>query len=398
MDVFVARQPIFNKKKEIFAYELLFRSGMSNAFPDIDGSKATTSLLSSSFFTSGIERISGKKRSFINFNEQLLLNGYPLMFPQGSIVVEILETVLPTEDVVRAVAELKEAGYTIALDDFIYEKQFDCLIELADIIKIDFLMQDREKVRGMASELKKFRCRLLAEKIETYEDFALASAMGFDYFQGYFFAKPEVLKNKEITANSMALFKLLDEVNRDNPDTKKIEGLLQQDVSTSFKLLSYLNSAHFYRLQPVSSIRQAMAFLGARGLQKFVSLVVIGQISSEKPGELIRTSILRARFLEQIGALAKTNSGELFILGLFSLLDAMLDREMTDLLSIIPLSDKVIAALGYGRGEYFPYLEIARFYEAGDWKQFETSLETLHISSEVVVDAYLDAIVWAESF
>lgn len=398
MDVFVARQPIFNKKKEIFAYELLFRTGLSNAFPDIDGSKATTSLLSSSFFTSGIERISGGKRSFINFNEQLLLNRYPAMFPKENIVVEILENVAPTEDVIKAVRELKEDGYTVALDDFIYEEQFDSLIELADIIKIDFLMQDKEKVKTMTDGLKKFQCKLLAEKIETYDDFALASAMGFDYFQGYFFAKPEVLQNKDILANNMALLQLLDEVNRDEIDTRKVEELLQQDVSTSFKLFNYLNSAYFSRIQPVSSIRQAMAFLGAKGLQKFISLVVIGQLSSEKPGELIRTSILRARFLEQIGIQAEADSGELFMLGLFSLLDAMLDREMKELLRSIPLSEKVKSALGNNYGEYAPYLELVKGYETGNWAQFEKSLATLNVMPEVVVDAYLDAIGWAESF
>lgn len=398
MDTFVARQPIFSNKKEIYAYELLFRSGLSNAFPDIDGAKATTSLLSSSFFTSGIDRISGGKLSFINFNEELLLSGYPEMFPSSKIVIEVLEDVAPDESIISAISGLTEKGYIVALDDFVYEEKFDKLIDFADIIKIDFLMLDNEQLRSMVAELKKFNCKLLAEKIETYEDFELASEMGFDYFQGYFFAKPEILQNKEISANSIALFRLLDEVNRESLDTAKVEELLQQDVSTSFKLLNFLNSAHFSRLQPVTSIRQAIAFLGAAGLQKFVSLVAIGQISSEKPNELIRTSILRARFLEQLGLHSKSNSGELFMLGLFSLIDAMLDRKMEEILQTIPLSDLVVAALGENRGAYYPYLELVQSYEAGHWEKFEQNLELLNISSDIVVDYYLDAVAWAESF
>lgn len=398
MDVFVARQPIFNTKKEIYAYELLFRTGMSNAFPDVDGNAATTSLLSSSFFTTGIDKISGGKLSFINFTEELMLKKYPEMFPPDKIMIEILEDVQATPEIVSATRYLKEKGFQLALDDFVYDDSFHELLELADIIKIDFLLTPMDEVETMVETLGKYNCKLLAEKIETYEEFEKAKELGFVYFQGYFFSKPEILKNKDISSNQFAILNLLNEVNKEDFDISNIENLMNQDVSTSYKLLNYLNSAFFNRLQPISSIRQAIAFLGARGLRQFISLIAIGQLSSEKPNELIRTSIIRARFLELLGDKLKKDGSELFMLGLFSLIDAMLDNTMEKLVEKMPLSDAVSQALVSRSGELFPCLEIIESYESGDWEKFENHMKQFDISLETVVENYLEAVGWADSF
>lgn len=398
MDVFVARQPIFNVKKEIYAYELLFRTGMSNAFPDVDGNTATTSLLSSSFFTTGIEKISGGKISFINFTEELMLRKYPEMFPPDKIMIEVLEDIKPTPEIVSATSYLKEKGYQVALDDFVYEESFHELLELADIIKIDFLLTPIDEVEEMVKTLGKYKCKLLAEKIETYEEFEKARKMGFVYFQGYFFSKPEILKNKDISSNQFAILKLLNEANKEDFDIGNIENLMNQDVSTSYKLLNYLNSAFFNRLQPISSIRQAIAFLGANGIRQFISLIAIGQLSAEKPNELIRTSIIRARFLELLGLELKKDGSELFMLGLFSLIDAMLDNTMDNLVEKMPLSDAVSEALVKRQGELYPYLLIIETYETGEWESFEKHVQAFELSIEKIVNNYLDAVGWADSF
>ena len=212
MDVFVARQPIFNRHRRIFAYELLFRDGKSNAFPGVEGGIATSSLLSSSFFTFGIKQITGDHRAFINFTEEMLLRGIPAMFPPQSIVVEILEDVQPTDEVSAACLSLVEKGYMLALDDFVYAGKYASLLELAKIIKVDFMQCSIEQIREIVEVSKKYRCKLLAEKIETYEAYALATSMGFVYFQGYFFAKPEVLKNKEISSSQMVYMQLIQEL------------------------------------------------------------------------------------------------------------------------------------------------------------------------------------------
>lgn len=397
MDVFVARQPIFNLRKEIYAYELLFRTGMSNAFPDIDGEVATTSLLSSSFFTIGIDKISGGKLSFVNFTEELLLKKYPEMFPSNKIMIEILEDVEPTDEVVQVCKDLKANGYQVALDDFVYQERFKELVELADIIKIDFLLSSQDEVVEMVAALSKYKCKLLAEKVETYEEFELAKEMGFVYFQGYFFSKPEVLKNKEIPSSKLTILQLLNEVNGVDFDVDKLKDLLNQDVSTSYKLLNYLNSAFFNRLQPISSIRQAIAFLGSQGIRQFISLIAIGQLGDGKPGELIRTSIIRARFLELVGKEVNRDGNELFMLGLFSLIDAMLDNSMDNLINKMPLSDKICEALVNRKGRVFPYLRVVETYEAGNWEEFENCLSEIGCDSSKIVEFYMDSVDWADN-
>ncbi len=398
MDVFVARQPIFNRKRKVYAYELLFRSGMSNGFPGLDGNTATSSLLSSSFFTVGIEKISGGKKSFINFTEDLLLQGTPTLFPHDKIMVEILETVNPTEEIIAVCKGLQDKGYSLALDDFVYAQRFEPLIELSKIIKVDFRLTPLDEIEKMVKYLSKYPCKLLAEKIETYEEFQKALGLGFRYFQGYFFAKPEVLKNKEIPSAKLTVLQLIANVNTADFDVAALEGMINQDVSISFKLLTYLNSAYFKRLQPLSSIRQAIAFLGEDGFRLFVSLIAASKLADNKPEELIRTSIVRARFLEQIGNAVKMVSGELFMLGLFSLLDAMLDNPMEYLLSKLPLTDGVNDALIRRTGRLFPFLRLAETYEAGNWPEFESAQEEFDIPGEMIVQYYIDALGWADSF
>ncbi|MDO8945695.1 MAG: HDOD domain-containing protein [Desulfocapsaceae bacterium] len=398
MDVFVARQPIFNQHKKIFAYELLFRTGMSNAFPGVDGDEATSSLLSSSFFTVGIEQIASGHKAFVNFTEDMLVRGVPTMFSKDSVVVEVLEDVQPTEEVIGACRELVAKGYTLALDDFVYADNLIPLIEIAKIIKVDFRLTPIEQIKEMVETLKKYSCKLLAEKIETYAEFTLARDMGFVYFQGYFFSKPEVLKNKDIASSQLSLMQLIVEVNRAEFEVEDIEKLVNQDISVSFKLLKYLNSAYYSRLQPISSIRQAIAYLGERGTRLFVSLIATSKLSEHKPDELIRTSCIRARFLERIGQNCKLDKGDLFMLGLFSLLDAMLDASMEVLMTQLPISEEITQALVHKTGILFPYLQLIQLYEAGEWVKLDRLMGTLNLDEHKIMDFYLDAVHWADNF
>lgn len=398
MDVFVARQPIFGKDKKLFAYELLFRTGQSNAFPKIDGGTATSSLLSSSFFTVGIDHISGGKRVFINFTEELLVQGTPMLFPKNQVVVEILEDVRPTEELLAACQSLYRSGYTLALDDFVFRENLQPLIEIAAIIKIDFRLSPMPEIVNILSELKGYSCRFLAEKIETYEEFREAGAMGFSYFQGYFFAKPEILRNKDISSSQLTIMRLICEVNRAEFQIDKLEALINQDVAISYKLINYLNSAYFSRVQPVSSIKQAIAFLGERGIRMFVSLIVASRLIENKPDELLRTSIIRAKFLEHLGFELGFDSGEMFMLGLFSLLDAMLDHSMDHLVGQLPLTAEVSEALVNKSGKLSPYLRMVEYFEAGHWSALDTQLVELNLSSDKIQAFYLDSVRMADIF
>jgi EAL and modified HD-GYP domain-containing signal transduction protein len=320
------------------------------------------------------------------------------MFPAEKVVVEILEDVPATEDIVKCCLQLAQTGYTLALDDFVYDKNLQPLIELAAIIKIDFRLTPMTRIKQLVHDLKEYDCQLLAEKVETYQEFEQALALGFTYFQGYFFSRPEVLRNKEITTSQLKIMQLICEVNGADFNIDKIEHLITQDVSTSYKMLNYLNSAYFSRSQPLSSIRQAIVFLGERGVRLFVSLIATSRLAEDKPHELIKTSIIRARFLEQIGLALHENSGELFMLGLFSLLDAMLDNPMDYLLGKLPLPESVNNALIHRTGELFPYLKLVEKYEKCQWSCVDSQLAESGIPAEKIMDFYLDAVTMADVY
>ena len=398
MDVFVARQPIFDINRRIYAYELLFRSGESNGFPDIDGETATTSLLSSSFFTVGIDKVGAGKLVFINFTEDLLLNGTPQLFPPDKMIVEILEDVSPGPEVVTACQSLKDKGYSLALDDFVYSNKFDELLILSEIIKIDFRLTPVETLGEMIDTLKKYNCKLLAEKIETYDEFHQAKELGFDYFQGYFFSKPEVLKNKDLSSSQARMLRLISKINTEEFDVDSLSKLVSQDVSITYKLLKYINSSHFSRLQPLSSIQQAITFLGENGFKMFVSLIATSKLSEDKPGELIRTSIVRAKFLEQIGVELKKDGSELFLLGLFMSIDAMLDQSIENIISKMPLSDKLKAALVDRTGELYAFVRLVETYEGGNWVAFRFAQKKLGLTDTMLSEFYVEALAWADSF
>ncbi|MFP7755709.1 EAL and HDOD domain-containing protein [Thermodesulfobacteriota bacterium B35] len=401
MESFVARQPIFSRRKGLFGYELLYRSGPDNAFSGADGDMATARVLTSTFLNIGMDRITGSKWALINFTGNHLLEQTPLQFPADKVIVEILEDVVPTDEIVAACRQLKEKGYILALDDFDFSGSQAALVELADIIKVDFRLVPMEVIEREGAVLRKQGKRLLAEKIETYAEFDAALAMGFTLFQGYFFSRPEVMHNREIATSKVNLLNLLAEVNRKDVRLDRVEQMIAPDVAISYKLLRYINSAYYYLLREISSIRHALLYLGEAGIRQFVSLVATSELSADKPDELIRTAIIRARLCELLGKQGSggnADTSELFLLGLFSLLDAMLDMEMAELMERLPLPDSIKEALTRGSGPYARYLETVLAYEHGDWQRCTALLGDLGIETDRMVASYLDAVDLAENF
>ncbi len=398
MEIFIARQPIFNRSKKLFGYELLHRANMDNVFPGTDGDRATSKLLVNTFLNIGLDNIVSSKRAFINFTEEHLLEKTAMNLPPDKIIVEVLEYVPPTPEIINACVELKEKGYILALDDFVFAEGLEPLIELADIIKIDFQELSQVEVQQEITRLKKGKVRLLAEKIETYAQFDAAWKMGFHYFQGYFFSQPEMLKKKEIPSSKIALLDLLAEVNRKDFNLDKIEQIIAPDVSLSYKLLRYINSAYYYLLNEVTSIKHALVYLGESGIRQFISLVVTSQISADKPYELLRISITRARLCELLaeGCDQGHDSSEMFLMGLFSLLGAMLDMSMGDIMERLPLPADIKSALVDQTGPYYPYLAIAIAYENGDWKNCQQLLKELNLSPKDMLHAYMDSLAWTD--
>ncbi len=399
MEVYVARQPIFNDKKEIFGYELLFRDGMDNFFPDIDGDTATSKLLSNSFFTIGIENITGSKTAFINFTQSLLEKRIPMMFPKEHMVVEVLEDVEPEAEVLKSCEELTQKGYPIALDDFLYEPKLAPLVSMAKIVKIDLMSTSREKIAEYVKRLSLYNLTLIAEKVETYDDYLWARAMGFTYFQGYFFSKPEIITGKEISSSKMNLLEIMVEASKPNFKFNKLENVITRDVALSYKLMRYINSAYFKRVHEISAIGQAIVLLGENGIRQFISLITMSKLADQKPDELVRASIFRAKFCE---FLAKGNGSgvdpsELFTLGLFSLIDAILDKSMESIMETLPLSEAIKATLVFGTGSLREYLNLVRSYEAGDWEAVSKGTKTLRLDEKKLPEYYLESLGWADS-
>lgn len=398
MDTFLARQPIFDRNHHIYGYELLFRAGEANIFPQIDGGVATSKLLSSTFFTVGIEEITGGRKAFVNFTRELLLQGAAHMFNPGTFVVEILEDVCPGTEVLEACKELRTKGYDIALDDFTCTCQAQHFLEFATIIKIDFRTTSIAEIKDILSRFSLLPCAFLAEKVETYEEFNQAKELGFRYFQGHFFSRPEVMKQKDISPIKQHVLQLLIRVFQEDCTVTELEQIISRDVSMSYKLLKYINSVHFARITPLSSVRQGIAFLGINEIRAFVTIIATSKLCQEKPNELLRTSVIRARFLEHIAAELQMDKGEMFMLGLFSLIDAILNNSMAELAQRLYLNQKLQNALVKRDGELFIYLEMIELYEAGQWEQLDALKQSAGIAEGRMAVFYLEAVSWTDRF
>ena len=400
MEVYVARQPIFNRKKKICGYELLFRDGISNAFPEIeDGDSASSKVLSDSFLTIGIDHITGGKRAFINFTRELLVRKVANLFPREKIMVEVLEDVEPDQEVISACKEIVQNGYKIALDDFTYTTDLKPLIDLAKVIKIDFRLTPKQDIPKYLHKLSGRPIEFLAEKVETNEEFQLASDMGFEYFQGYFFGKPYIIKGKDISPSKMTLLQIMSEINKEDFSYSELEQYVVRDVSISHKLLLYINSAYYKRPVDISTVKQALVFLGKTEIRRFLSLVILTKLSSDKPNELIRSSLIRARFCEQLGRASplRPNESELFTLGLFSRIDAILGGTMGNLMERLPLTKGIKGVLVEDRGELRGYLKLVSCFETGDWPGVSEVATALAVDEEKIPQFYMDALAWADT-
>lgn len=396
MDVFLARQPIFDSEQRVSAYEILYRSGLVNNFDGIDGDEASREVIFNTFQTFGIENLTNAKPVFINFTESLINDETATLFSKDLLVVEILEDVLPSEQVIENSRSLKEMGYKIALDDFIYKPEYEELIELADIVKIDFLLSDKEEIKRLSRDLKNRNIELLAEKVETREDFEYAKKLGFSLFQGFFFSKPEIVISKKIQPIKATCLQLVSKVNEKEIDFGKIANIVSMDLSLTYNLLKLVNSAAFGFRYRIKSVKHAVVALGEREIKKWIYLVVVNTIGEDEPDELTRLSLIRARFAEliAINTRYKKQSEEMFLLGLFSLLDVILRRPIREVLDGVKASNVIKDALIDGNGEIGIIYKMIIAYEKAEWDEVLLYAESLDIDCYLIVKAYMDALLW----
>lgn len=391
---FVARQPILTKDEKVFGYELLFRDGVESYFCPTDPEAASRSTLDTSLLM-GLDVLCDGRRAFINCTREMLLKDYITLLPSSQTVVEILESVEPDELVMAACQRLKEAGYMIALDDFAVDDPREPLTEIADILKVDVRATTAEQRAAMVRRYGPWRRRLLAEKVETREEFVAAKKAGFLYFQGYFFRRPETLRAHDISGNQMNYVRMLQVVSKAELDPREIENAIKGEASLCYRLLRYMNSAVFGFANEIHSVRHALSILGEREVRRWVRLVVTLSAGKNKSSELVLSALVRARFCELLSPRIQSGDSDLFLLGLLSMMDSILEVSMADVVDSVPIDQETKAVLLGGGSRLRPLYQLMLAQESGDWQRASEFAKSLDLRESDVAEIYWQAMQWA---
>lgn len=391
-EVFIGRQPVFDRDLQVFGYELLYRSADMDRAVFSDANHATSVVMTNTFLEIGLERLVGDRLAFLNLTRAFLMGDYPLPQRRDRLVLEILEDITIDDELVDAVDKLAKSGFKLALDDVVDPLAVERLLSIAHMVKVDLMATDRARLAEHVAVYKRHGIRLLAEKIETKDEFEWCKQLGFDYFQGYFLSKPALVRGKKLTSTKMTIVQLLAEMQREDVEFKRIEDVIRQDVSLSYKLLRLLNSAYYSTRSEIKSIRQALTLLGLREIRSWVGLLLMSE-AENKPPELVKTAIIRGKMCELIAEDLELGRSEAhFIVGLFSVLDALMDMPLDEILAQVPLAQDVNAALLWRDGELGQMLSWVLAYEGGDWD----ALGDYPCGSDSLRECYLDAVTWAD--
>ncbi|MEW6428324.1 MAG: HDOD domain-containing protein [Thermodesulfobacteriota bacterium] len=405
-NIFVARQPIFDASQRVYAYELLFRNSLKNSFdPTVCGSRATSNVISSSFFVLGIQQVTQGKKAFINFSDELLLQEYPMLCDSNLTVIELLESATLSQPLVDICRKLTRRGFLLALDDFVYSPEWEPFLDLAHIIKFDMRSMERAELERQLERIDGHRRRrdikLLAEKVETFEEFRYTGRLGFTYFQGYFFSRPNIITGRDLPVSKLHLLRLIQQINDPNHDFVALGKLVANDVALSYKLLKFINSAWFGLRVKVQSLQSAVALLGEDNFRKWLSLIALSAMAADKPPELFNLTVFRGAFCEEVARLMAgvIDAGVCHTIGMFSLLDAILDRPMGEIVAELSLSDTISdALLGKKPGLHAAPLYLLRAYEHGRWQAVETLATNLRINQALLPGIFEKALQTVDAF
>lgn len=389
---YIARQPILNRDQNTHGYELLFRSGPDNFFHANDPDAATCSTIDLSLVFG--PTLTGSHPAFINCTRNVLLKDIFTLLPRDRVVVEVLEDVVADDQTLAACDRLRHAGYQIALDDYIPTAETLRFLPFADMVKVDFLATNVTQQAAIADDMRRRGIRLLAEKIETREQFQFAMRLGYHYFQGYFFCKPQSLSMHDIPCSKLAFVHVLSISSRENYEVEELEQAILREPSLCYRLLRYLNSASF-GLFPIRSIRHALSLLGQREIRKWVSIVVAISISTDRPDELIASALTRARTCEALAVATGEDANGAFMVGIVSLMDAILDRPMDLVISQLPLTPQCKDALRTGTNEIGKLLRLAVGCERGTWDEISNIAMERGLSEDTIWDIHREACRWS---
>jgi c-di-GMP-related signal transduction protein len=391
---YVARQPILSGNKEVFGYELLFRDGVEDYFQNADPDAASRSTVYTSLLM-GLDILCDGRLAFINCTRETLLKDYVTLLPPGQVVVEIVESVPPDDLVKAACVRLKAAGYKIALDDFVFDDPREELAKFADILKLDMRSASPEKLAALVKRFGNPKCHMLAKRVESREDFSICQNAGFSYFQGYFFRRPELLHAREIPKNRANYLRLLQAISQVEIEFKEIDGIIKGEASLCYRLLRYLNSAAFGFSSEIQSVKHGLSILGEREVRRWVRMVATLGAGQDKPSDLVLSAMVRARYCELLGPKIPHGQSDLFLVGLLSLMDAILEMPMGVVLEGISLDREARAVLLGQKSELDPMYRLMLSQEAADWPKLSALCTELKLPEIFVAECHWKAMQWA---
>jgi c-di-GMP phosphodiesterase len=396
--ILIGRQAIYDRELRVYGYELLYRHHPEvNHAEFSDGDLATTQVILNTFIDIGLENLVGNARGFINLTASFIRSHQSIPMPPDQVVLELLASIPLDNEIIAGVTALRQAGFIIALDGFQPNPRLEPLLHLAHLVKVNLRQTSPNDLSRIITIANRFECRLIATRIESAAEFERCKALGFDYFQGYHFSRPQIISNRPLSGNRLVVLNLIAKLQDPQVKVEQIETLIAQDVALTYRLLRYINSASFALRREVDSLRQAIILLGLRTIRNWVSLLLLVRNNGQKPQDLVVTALTRGRMCQLLGDdldTPITDSDQLFTLGLFSTLELFLDRPLADLLQEIPLSHTLKEALLHHKGELGQLLYAVIAYESGEWAEFATLPNAPTIVRYRT--AYLEAIAWAE--
>ncbi len=393
---FAARLPILTRDERVFGYKLLFRAGLNNCFPQVEGDVASRGVIDMSSLI-GLTTLSNNLPAFIVTTREILIGEYLTLLPPDKVIAEIPDSVAMDGDVVNACKKLKESGCGIALSNFRNSDPREELEEIADYVKIDMKGPMLAEISGLTQRFRTRGPRLIAEKVETRDDFEFAKNEGFSYFEGYFFRKPEMMRARGAQSYRTVYLRLLAAISRPALDWKELEQIIKSDPMLYYRLLRYLNSALFGLRGEVKNIGQALTILGEDEIRRWCRLSGMLELSRNKPSDLALASLVRARFAESIGNRVECGGADLFQMGLLSLMDAILEIHMREVLEGLPLDEDAKKVLLENEGPLAPVYDLMLAMEAGVWPKIESLSSALGIEQDYIAKSYWDAMDWAQS-
>jgi EAL and modified HD-GYP domain-containing signal transduction protein len=390
-DRFIARQPIFDARLKVFAYELLFRAGPENLFTP--GQSRADDVIVNSTMLLDMQQLVGNSLAFINVDAAALLREAPRLLSPSKVVLEILETVQPTAEVVDACHALAADQYVLALDDFMDEAKWQPLIPSVRFLKVDFRAADHDRRKAIAARYLPNGIQMLAEKVETEHELQEARQLGYTLFQGYFFCKPAMVSSRDIPSGRSACLSLLEACSAAELDYDEIESLFSQEPALTFRLLRFLNSPMLPFRAEIHNVRHALSLLGEREFRRWVAIVALVMMGGHKPPELVRTALTRAYFCEELARPLRlaSLSSDLFLMGLLSTADALLDRPMDKVLSELSLSPEIHSALNGGGGIFDHVYQTLLSYEKADWARLSEIATKEGYPEEQIPECFLAA-------